>query len=465
MGKIGRNDPCPCGSGKKYKNCCLQKDVASEGRKEIDFTYASHLAMRRKATEKMARIMLKDVTPGELQHFEEDYWASPFLDDDQAEALNAHPRASELLEERNYFATLNCLKIKGKTPAQHALAHHSSQFTADEAHYLREFDRSRVTYIQVAESFPETGSLRVLDLFSGEVSTVYDNGMSVHAKPHDIFSGRMLPLPEKSGFAIESLTLTLHTPADRETIIRNLENLAQDKHLNTRGLGLSELLQAEPVVVFWLDLWFLHRQLFPKTPTLVNHDGHAVVNIIARFKAEQPEKLIAALNQARNFENESSDSGLVFTWLNRKDTVLGFLRVKPDQDIFTLECNSRQRFKKWEKKLQTLGDVRLLDMRETPMEFHPGAPVSRDLAGFPTEKFSPAEMDELLPVLEEKIFSSWVKEKIPALGGQTPVQAAKSETGREKLKQLLDEMENLYARSPSPMNRFDVDKLRKRLGM
>jgi len=23
--KIGRNDPCPCGSGKKYKKCCLLK--------------------------------------------------------------------------------------------------------------------------------------------------------------------------------------------------------------------------------------------------------------------------------------------------------------------------------------------------------------------------------------------------------------------------------------------------------
>jgi len=21
-GKTGRNDPCPCGSGKKYKKCC-----------------------------------------------------------------------------------------------------------------------------------------------------------------------------------------------------------------------------------------------------------------------------------------------------------------------------------------------------------------------------------------------------------------------------------------------------------
>ncbi len=22
--RIGRNDPCPCGSGKKYKKCCLR---------------------------------------------------------------------------------------------------------------------------------------------------------------------------------------------------------------------------------------------------------------------------------------------------------------------------------------------------------------------------------------------------------------------------------------------------------
>lgn len=22
-GKVGRNDPCPCGSGKKFKKCCL----------------------------------------------------------------------------------------------------------------------------------------------------------------------------------------------------------------------------------------------------------------------------------------------------------------------------------------------------------------------------------------------------------------------------------------------------------
>jgi len=27
---VGRNDPCHCGSGKKYKKCCMAKDEAAE---------------------------------------------------------------------------------------------------------------------------------------------------------------------------------------------------------------------------------------------------------------------------------------------------------------------------------------------------------------------------------------------------------------------------------------------------
>ena len=30
MAKPGRNDPCPCGSGNKYKKCCQSKDEAAE---------------------------------------------------------------------------------------------------------------------------------------------------------------------------------------------------------------------------------------------------------------------------------------------------------------------------------------------------------------------------------------------------------------------------------------------------
>ncbi len=33
--KVGRNAPCPCGSGKKYKHCCLNKRAGFSGRQKL----------------------------------------------------------------------------------------------------------------------------------------------------------------------------------------------------------------------------------------------------------------------------------------------------------------------------------------------------------------------------------------------------------------------------------------------
>ena len=30
--KVGRNDPCPCGSGKKFKKCCLLKPTPEKNK-------------------------------------------------------------------------------------------------------------------------------------------------------------------------------------------------------------------------------------------------------------------------------------------------------------------------------------------------------------------------------------------------------------------------------------------------
>jgi tetratricopeptide (TPR) repeat protein len=42
MPKVGRNEPCPCGSGKKYKRCCLGKDQAFEREALAAARQASH---------------------------------------------------------------------------------------------------------------------------------------------------------------------------------------------------------------------------------------------------------------------------------------------------------------------------------------------------------------------------------------------------------------------------------------
>ena len=46
LAKIGRNDPCPCGSGSKYKKCCLGKAIAPD--RDIEALYSNKYGIRLK---------------------------------------------------------------------------------------------------------------------------------------------------------------------------------------------------------------------------------------------------------------------------------------------------------------------------------------------------------------------------------------------------------------------------------
>jgi hypothetical protein len=73
--RAGRNDPCPCGSGKKYKKCCLDKDVEA-GRKaraalpEVIEKFAEQ-AVRHERTKRILReqygIFIDLVPPAQFQ--------------------------------------------------------------------------------------------------------------------------------------------------------------------------------------------------------------------------------------------------------------------------------------------------------------------------------------------------------------------------------------------------------------
>jgi len=59
MSNIGRNDPCPCGSGKKYKKCHIEKDEKKDQKE------------RQKAALNAAKVAKKENkdTPKEGEHF------------------------------------------------------------------------------------------------------------------------------------------------------------------------------------------------------------------------------------------------------------------------------------------------------------------------------------------------------------------------------------------------------------
>jgi hypothetical protein len=65
--KVGRNDPCPCGSGKKYKKCCLLKH--EEARKNVPPDQLQEMEEQARIKEKLE----KDIERGFDLLFSQDY--------------------------------------------------------------------------------------------------------------------------------------------------------------------------------------------------------------------------------------------------------------------------------------------------------------------------------------------------------------------------------------------------------
>ncbi len=98
MSKVGRNDPCPCGSGKKYKQCCWNKRLPL-GKRKFKASVLSSGSMKKmpdlmertfgEAVKGDAFSSLKEALSGRLSNSED----MPNVDAKQA--LNEYLKESE----------------------------------------------------------------------------------------------------------------------------------------------------------------------------------------------------------------------------------------------------------------------------------------------------------------------------------------------------------------------------------
>jgi len=73
---------------------------------------------------------------------------------------------------------------------------------------------------------------------------------------------------------------------------------------------------------------------------------------------------------------------------------------------------------------------------------------------------------EVMAKIKREHYARWVDEPVPALGGRTPREAARSETGRRALEDLLRTMENHEERSRREGDAaFDFSAVRRTLKM
>ena len=186
----------------------------------------------------------------------------------------------------------------------------------------------------------------------------------------------------------------------------------------------------------------------------------------AIFEIKDKEAVINGLKQIEGFEQDKNGFG----WFDKRNkdgsaTILGNIVIEGSTLI--LECNSKKRLERGEKlilKGASNALVHKIDSFQDPMQAlksHKEKPEKK------TENEIPMEIQQrLYTQFMQKHSEKWLKEKIPALDGKTPLQAIKTEKGRKKVIDLLKSFENNeehHKREGRPF--YDLSWMWERLGI
>jgi uncharacterized protein YecA (UPF0149 family) len=121
--KVKRNAPCPCGSGKKYKHCCMSKDQAPHRARAIA---VRRLAGQQELTEEVA----EDLAAYETT-FDEIEAATQPMDAHRAEFEKMTKDPQAMAERaRNLFAEVRAISLHRRRRQPRLQSHCLPQTTA-----------------------------------------------------------------------------------------------------------------------------------------------------------------------------------------------------------------------------------------------------------------------------------------------------------------------------------------------
>ena len=161
--KTGRNDPCPCGSGKKYKQCCLSKTtLAFPGPKTLDTPWSRQRDASDRLTADLGRILKRDFADAALDAWvdfnQDDYPVS--LDEMQHEISIFSPY---ILFEWDPEKPLHPSKQKprGGVVVQAYLTKSSNRLSSLDQLVLEQAITRPVSFYEIVRVYPGRGSAGV----------------------------------------------------------------------------------------------------------------------------------------------------------------------------------------------------------------------------------------------------------------------------------------------------------------
>jgi|ERR1051326_5749930 hypothetical protein len=475
MSSIGRNDPCLCGSGRKYKNCC-----GSVTRDASNIKYDRIRALDGKSADLVLRYAKRRFG----EHVLDDAWGD-FLFSDEASFDTGDP-------ESEYFSRWIVFDWRPKderTLAEFFLSETGQKLDGDIRRFIEATLHSPYSFLQTLEvRRGETLTLR--DIFRKREFLVTERSASKALEPGHILFARVVEMDGLFFLLGNGVRIIPAENLDYLLIVR--ADMEQEEPLVDHTLTDQTLLELEPDL---RDVYFdIADELENWNPEIRNTDGdpiafhtltYSIPSFGAAFEAlkdlEQKPSGNTDNRLLADAERDSSGApkGLVLHWLKQKEqgkegnTTLGVMRI--DGTSLVVETNSERRCKRIQKEItKRLGAGAVLI--RTEVKTHEG--IMNELADPRIDKSMQKKIEEhrrlnetpevkkLLKGMMEKHWDTWPDIPLPALRGMTPRHAARDPVGRELLESLLLDFESQNRRlKKDDSSRVDITKLRRELGL
>ncbi len=456
MAKPTRNDPCPCGSGLKYKRCCSRRDEAE----------SRQLEAARRTSNASGQMLFDFFVARYTPRIRRDAWEAFPLGD---------PAVPPQDLDMQIFAPWAMYHWQGAPQGRPAclwLDQAPEARDPDLAAFVRSALVQPFSFFEVVDVDPGRGIL-VRDILCSREVFVHEVSASRGARRWHILVAKIVP---HMGFwFFEGMGPTPLPPELRESV-RSL--VRQRLHLPN-----SLLLEPKALLDHSLDVLETYREVMDQLrnrprPTMTNTDEEMLVMCTSRYAFDPARQtgITSLLDRLPELGRAAPD---LTTWIwsrpgNRMhadwdNTSIGQVRVGEGELV--LETNSRERDAGLRAQLERVCGDRIRWVGTDARDMNDPAEYERMSAeegetpedDIDDEPIPPAVKRQILAELLERHYASWREQPLPVLNGMTPREAVATPAGRTQVETLIRSME--FHHDATEMPDFDFNRIRQALGL
>jgi SEC-C motif len=422
---VGRNDPCPCGSGLKLKRCCLNKQPA--------VLPAYRPEERNSALARLVRFAGGAEFDAQRTIAFEDFWGD-WLDDEPEDRFKELMRSESVSIAFNSWFAYDFELPSGGTVFDLFVEREAKQFSSGELAFLDGMRASHLRLYEVLEVKLDQG-LAVRDLWDDRQLFVRERAATQQLVAWDVIAGRIGKASD--GELIFETLPYLFPAAVKDDLMKSLRTAHKRYLREFPDKGIEAFFKAMVPLIhqIWVD-----RVAMPPRPKIVTGDGEPMMFAKVIFDLLDREAAIGSLAARDDIVTQTDGSYLWIEPAGEMRRSIGVIFIEEKRVV--CETMSQRRAERARDEFSALwgGAARFRAIG------YEGIEQALKHAPQRAEKRAPEipdhEQEKLLGEFYERHYRKWIDESLPALGGRTPRHAATLKTIRPKLIALLKDFES-----------------------